>query len=92
MVLNGNVRKQQKIASLKQYLTPSFFNRPALTVAHDLIGCTLVCHDKKFIIHEIEAYDGPEDLACHGRFGKTERTTAMFGPAGCWYVYRTSAD
>ncbi|MFA5306138.1 MAG: DNA-3-methyladenine glycosylase [Candidatus Babeliales bacterium] len=79
------------ISSLKQHLSPSFFDRPVLTVAHELIGCPLVIErngvTKKLIIHEVEAYDGPDDLACHGRFGKTERTAAMFGPAGCWYVY-----
>lgn len=72
-------------------LPPSFFNRPVLTVAQELIGCSLVYHANgittRLIITEIEAYDGPDDLACHGRFGKTERTAAMFGPAGHWYVY-----
>jgi DNA-3-methyladenine glycosylase len=76
---------------MDQHLPASFFNRPVLIVAHELIGCTLVHRSKNFIhtftIHEIEAYDGPDDLACHGRFGKTNRTEAMFGPAGCWYVY-----
>jgi len=76
---------------MQHHLPPSFFDRPVLTVAHELIGCTLVHHANgtphRLIITEIEAYDGPNDLACHGRFGKTERTAAMFGPAGHWYVY-----
>jgi len=38
-------------------------------------------------IVEAEAYDGPKDLACHGRFGKTPRNRVMFGPAGVFYVY-----
>jgi len=38
-------------------------------------------------ITEAEAYDGPNDLACHASKGKTERTAVMFGPAGRWYVY-----
>ena len=39
------------------------------------------------MIHEVEAYIGPHDLACHGRFGRTDRTAVMYGPAGYWYVY-----
>lgn len=40
-----------------------------------------------FTIHETEAYIGAHDLACHGRFGRTERTAAMFLEGGHWYVY-----
>jgi len=39
---------------------------------------------------EVEAYDGPADLASHARFGGLERTArneVMFGPAGVAYVY-----
>ncbi len=38
-------------------------------------------------ICETEAYDGPEDKACHAHKGKTPRNAVMFGPAGHWYVY-----
>lgn len=38
-------------------------------------------------IIETEAYEGPEDLASHARFGKTARNALMFGPSGYWYVY-----
>lgn len=38
-------------------------------------------------ICETEAYDGPEDKACHAHKGKTSRNAVMFGPAGHWYVY-----
>jgi DNA-3-methyladenine glycosylase len=69
----------------------SFFNRPILTVANDLIGKYLVRRINHqtiaLIINEVEAYDGSDDMACHGRFGKTKRTSPMFGPAGNFYVY-----
>ena len=72
-------------------ITKSFFRCPVLKVAPDLLGKVLVRKIKnrvvEGIITEIEAYDGSEDLACHGRFGKTERTAVMFGPGGYFYVY-----
>lgn len=64
------------------------------TVAHAraLLGKTLVRrHDdgrvESHIITEVEAYDGPGDLACHASKGRTARTEVMFSPAGVWYVY-----
>lgn len=68
-------------------LKADFFARPATTVAESLIGKRLVCGKRSGIITEVEAYDGPEDKACHGSKGLTERTKVMFGPAGQWYVY-----
>ena len=38
-------------------------------------------------IHEVEAYDGEKDLACHASRGKTERTAVMYASGGVWYVY-----
>jgi DNA-3-methyladenine glycosylase len=76
---------------MKLILTQSFFNRPTCEVARDLLGKYLVrvINKKilKFIIHEVEAYDGPYDLACHARVGKTKRTEPMFGQAGHSYIY-----
>jgi DNA-3-methyladenine glycosylase len=72
-------------------LDQSFFARPALKVAKDLIGKHLVrrIHGEEIaaVITETEAYVGPHDLACHGSKGRTARTEVMFGPPGCWYVY-----
>lgn len=72
---------------MRNVLDKNFFKRPVLTVAEDLIGKYLVCENGEGIITEVEAYDGPEDKACHGCKGLTERTKPMFGQAGCWYVY-----
>src|SRR5690606_10393113 len=72
-------------------LNQTFFNRPALTVAPDLLG-RLLFHatpDGPRIgrIVEVEAYLGPDDLAAHTSRGRTARTRAMFGPPGHAYVY-----
>lgn len=69
----------------------SFYYRPALEVATDLLGQVLV-HEvagvtRKGRIVEVEAYIGVQDLACHASKGKTPRTEVMFGPAGRAYVY-----
>jgi len=72
-------------------LDRSFYERPTLQVASDLIGKVLVRRYKgrnlagKII--ETEAYIGPLDLACHASKGKTPRTSIMFGPPGFSYVY-----
>lgn len=72
-------------------LTRTFFDRPALEVARELLDCRL-CRTTpagvvRWQITETEAYDGPEDRASHARAGRTARTAIMFGPAGVWYVY-----
>ncbi len=68
-------------------LHQEFFSRPVLKVAPDLLGKYLASPGMEAMITEVEAYDGPGDLACHGRFGPTKRTEVMFGPPGHWYVY-----
>lgn len=72
-------------------LATSFFNRPTLTVARDLLGKTLVRRwhgiELRGKIVEVEAYIGQEDTACHCSKGRTPRTEVMFGAAGRAYVY-----
>ncbi len=74
-------------------LPRSFFARPTLTVARELLGQRLVKVERgrrlAGIIVEVEAYIGEEDLACHARAGRTQRTQVMFGPPGHLYVYFT---
>jgi DNA-3-methyladenine glycosylase len=75
------------------YLPRSFFARPALVVARQLLGTRLVhLQDGQRIagiIIEAEAYRGEEDLGCHCRAGRTARTQVMYGPPGHAYVYFT---
>lgn len=72
-------------------LPRTFYDRDALTLAHDLLGKLLIHRlpDDTRIgrIVEVEAYLGPQDLAAHTSKGRTPRTRAMFGPPGHAYVY-----
>jgi DNA-3-methyladenine glycosylase len=72
-------------------LPRSFYGRPAVEVANDLLGKVLVRRiGRKNLsgkIVETEAYVGPHDLACHASKGHTPRTSVMFGPPGYAYVY-----
>ena len=72
-------------------LKRSFFERPTLKVAPDLLGKTIVLRQsrqkqKVGIIVEVEAYT-KDDPACHAARGKTSRNEVMFGPGGFSYVY-----
>ncbi|MBP1694651.1 MAG: putative 3-methyladenine glycosylase [Chloroflexi bacterium] len=74
-------------------LQRSFFARPAVTLARELLGTRLVCIEKgrrlSGLIIETEAYSGEDDLGCHARVGRTARTEVMYGPPGHAYVYFT---
>ena len=69
----------------------SFYARPALTVARELLGARLVVEEggwrRVVRIVETEAYVGEHDLACHASKGLTPRTEVLFGPPGRAYVY-----
>jgi DNA-3-methyladenine glycosylase len=69
----------------------SWFDRPALQVAPDLLGMELIHHtpDGSIVgrLVEVEAYQGPEDLAAHSSRGRTARNAVMFGTPGRLYVY-----
>jgi DNA-3-methyladenine glycosylase len=72
-------------------LPESFYARPALTVARELLGAHLVLEEggqrRVGRIVETEAYIGEQDLACHAAKGLTPRTEVLFGPPGRAYVY-----
>lgn len=88
---NRGVKQKKHLLIKERILSQEFFNRNVVKVAEDLIGKYLVRkingEEIALMINEVEAYDGPNDLACHGRFGMTERTETMFGEAGAFYVY-----
>jgi DNA-3-methyladenine glycosylase len=66
----------------------SFYARPVVEVARDLIGC-VVSHDGcAGVIVETEAYHHSEP-ASHAYVGLTNRTRVLFGPPGYAYVYRS---
>ncbi len=74
-------------------LPRSFYQRPTLTVARELLGAKLIRIlggvELAGFITETEAYIGEEDLACHAKAGKTKRTAPMYGEAGHAYIYFT---
>lgn len=72
-------------------LSQSFFRRETLAVCRDLLGknlCrTLDGETARLPLIEIEAYDGPDDLASHASKGMTPRNRVMFEKGGVWYIY-----
>jgi DNA-3-methyladenine glycosylase len=75
-------------------LSPEFFDRDTVAVAHDLLGKVLVreVEGKQLWgrLVEVEAYLGPDDRAAHSSGGRrSPRNEVMYGPPGHAYVYLT---
>jgi DNA-3-methyladenine glycosylase len=73
-------------------LTRDFFTRDVLVVAPELVGKTLAVNlpdsvAGRYMITEVEAYRGSEDLACHASKGRTRRTEIMYSKGGHLYIY-----
>jgi DNA-3-methyladenine glycosylase len=66
----------------------SFYVRPVVEVARELIGCVVEHDESSGVIVETEAYHDSEP-ACHAFVGLTPRTQILFGPPGRAYVYRS---
>jgi DNA-3-methyladenine glycosylase len=72
-------------------LDRSFFDRPVLEVAPELLGRHLIRTGPEgriaLRITEVEAYAGEADPGSHAYRGRTQRNASMFGPPGHAYVY-----
>jgi DNA-3-methyladenine glycosylase len=69
-------------------LDRTFYERPVVEVAHDLIGCVVAHGGASGLVVEAEAYHYTEP-ACHAYVGVTPRTATLWGPPGRAYVYRS---
>jgi DNA-3-methyladenine glycosylase len=79
----------EQLTGFGRILPRSFYNRPVLEVARDLLGAVVLHGEVAVRLSEVEAYAGGHDPASHAFRGKTPRNAVMFGPAGHVYVYFT---
>jgi DNA-3-methyladenine glycosylase len=70
-----------------EILPRSFYSRPTIKVAKDLLGKVLRHGETAGIIVETEAYLGEDDMAAHSSRGLTDKTKVIFGAPGHAYVY-----
>jgi len=73
-------------------LKREFYIRDVLEVAPELPGKNLVVRSGnglhgRYMVTEVEAYRGSEDIACHASKGRTARTEIMYHEGGRLYVY-----
>ncbi len=73
-------------------LSRDFFTRDVLVVAPELVGKSMAVNlpgsaAVRYMITEVEAYRGSEDLACHASKGRTPRTEIMYSNGGHLYIY-----
>lgn len=81
----------RRLLAATRLLDRSFYDRPTIDVAPDLLGKVIVHKVAGQVlaarIVETEAYLGNGDLAAHSARGRTASTRVIFGPPGHAYVY-----
>jgi DNA-3-methyladenine glycosylase len=69
------------------FLPRAFYERPLLTVARELVGCTLEWDGCGGLVVEVEAYAAEGDPACHTMTRPSARAFVEAHPPGTAYVY-----